>query len=61
MLILLILKERGMSLNDFHLQELFEVRESLDAQSSLSKRQRADMEAMAHEMSALKVYFYPMF
>ena len=56
---MLILKERDMmSQNDFHLQELFEVRESLDAQSSLSKRQRAEMEAMAHEMSALKVGFY---
>ena len=36
-------------------QELFEVREAHDAQSSLSKRQRAEMEAMAHEMCALKV------
>ena len=41
-----------------HLQELFEVREALDAQSSLSKRQRAEMEAMAHELSALKVCFF---
>ena len=31
------------------------MREALDAQSSLSKRQRAEMEAMAHEMCALKV------
>ena len=40
---------------NFRLQEVFEVKEALDAQSSLSKRQRAEMEAMAHEMSALKV------
>ena len=52
------MKERDMSINDSHLQELFEVRESLDTQSSLSKRQRAEMEAMAHEMSALKVCVY---
>ena len=40
---------------NYRLQEVFEVKEALDAQSSLSKRQRAEMEAMAHEMSALKV------
>ena len=34
------------------------MREALDAQSSLSKRQRAEMEAMAHELSALKVWFF---
>ena len=40
---------------NYRLQEVFEVKEALDAQSLLSKRQRAEMEAMAHEMSALKV------
>jgi hypothetical protein len=37
------------------IQELYEVREGLDAQGSLGKRQRAEMEAMTHEMNALKV------
>lgn len=31
------------------------MREGLDAQGSLGKRQRAEMEAMTHEMNALKV------
>ena len=51
----IVLKESSVSELNFRLQEVFEVKEALDAQSSLSKRQRAEMEAMAHEMSALKV------
>ena len=51
----IVLKESSVPELNFPLQEVFEVKEALDAQSSLSKRQRAEMEAMAHEMSALKV------
>ena len=51
----IVLKESSVPELNFALQEVFEVKEALDAQSSLSKRQRAEMEAMAHEMSALKV------
>ncbi len=36
-------------------QELVDVREELSAQVALNRRQMADMEALTHEMNALRV------